>query len=72
MNINALVEKLDSGEVDAILVAEEVFNSEFVNDARYKGSLHSEREFGIYISKAFLKDNPDFMEKLNSAIRERR
>ena len=72
MNINALVEKLDSGEVDAILVAEEVFNSEFVNDARYKVSLHSEREFGIYISKAFLKDNPDFMEKLNSAIRERR
>jgi len=72
MNITALVGKLNSGKVDAILVAEEVFNSEFANDARYKVSLHSEREFGIYISKAFLKDNPDFMKKLNSAIRERR
>ncbi|CAH0537090.1 substrate-binding periplasmic protein [Vibrio marisflavi] len=71
-DIHALVSKLVTKEVDAILVAEAVFNSEFKYDVRFQLMTQKETEFGIYISKAFLKDHPEFMDKLNKAIQQQR
>lgn len=67
-DITSLVEKLDTQEADAILVAEEVFNSRFGQDERYQVILQQEKKFGAYISKAFLSQNPTFMTELNQAI----
>lgn len=68
-NIRQLVGMLDSQEVSAVLVAEEVFKAAFPNDTKYQTILQVEKEFGVYISKAFLEGHPQFMDKLNAAIR---
>ena len=68
-SVNELQEKLDTGAVTAILIAELTF-LDTVNDTRdYKIILEQEKEFGLYISKYFLSNNPGFMPKLNEAIR---
>ncbi|WP_245986881.1 substrate-binding periplasmic protein [Vibrio pectenicida] len=67
-NIESLVKKLDSHEVDAILVAEVVFKHRYQNSDDYATILHEAKPFGVYISKAFISKHPKFMEKLNEAI----
>ncbi|MEX0337037.1 substrate-binding periplasmic protein [Vibrio tubiashii] len=67
-SITSLIGMLDKQEVNAVLVAEEVYNHRFKNNPRYKVILQEEKEFGVYISKSFLNRHPQFMEKLNKAI----
>ncbi len=68
-NIRQLVGMLDSQQVSAVLVAEEVFKAAYPNDTRYQITLQVEKEFGVYISKTFLESHPQFMDELNAAIR---
>lgn len=69
--IESLIRRLDTQEIDAVLVAEKVFHHHFKGNPNYKTILQEEKKFGIYISKAFLKQHPLFMGKLNGAIRAR-
>ena len=67
--IESLIRRLDTQEIDAVLVAEEVFHHHFKHNPNYKIILQEEKKFGLYISKTFLKQHPLFMDKLNNAIR---
>lgn len=71
-HIYGLIEKLDIKVVDAILVAEVVFLHNFSNLSGYGVILEEEKEFGLYISKRFLEEHPEFMERINQAIRRLR
>ncbi|MCL9780782.1 transporter substrate-binding domain-containing protein [Vibrio sp. S4M6] len=71
-DIKSLISKLSSKEVDAVFVAQEVFNEEFKYDTRFQIMVQVEKEFSVYISNAFLKKHPEFMEKLNRAIEKHR
>jgi len=68
-SVDELKEKLDSGTVAAILIAEMTFLDTVNEVIDYGIVLEQEKEFGIYISKHFLSKNPGFMPKLNDAIR---
>ncbi|MCG9677190.1 MULTISPECIES: substrate-binding periplasmic protein [Vibrio] len=68
-NPSGLVEKLDNKEIDAFLVAEVVFLHDVIDLEGYGVVLEEEKAFGLYISKRFLEQHPEFMEKLNTAIR---
>lgn len=63
-----LKQMLDSGEAQAVLIAEMTFLDSVEDDSQYQRVLEQERAFGIYISKHFLKDSPGFMSRLNQAI----
>ncbi|MEZ9233832.1 substrate-binding periplasmic protein [Vibrio amylolyticus] len=69
-NIQALVSSLDNKEVDAIFVAEVVFKHYIKNAENYTVMLGKEKDFGVYISRDFIQENPLFMFELNAAIRE--
>ena len=71
-HIYGLIEKLDIKVVDAILVAEVVFLHNFSSLSGYGVILEEEKEFGLYISKRFVEEHPEFMERLNQAIRRLR
>lgn len=69
-NIQSLVSALDEGKVEAIFVAEFVFKH-YIKDAQnYNVLLGKEKDFGIYISRDYIQQNPLFMFELNAAIRE--
>ena len=68
-SVRGLKDKLDSGAITAILIAEMTFLDTVSEIRDYEIILEEEKEFGLYISKHFLSDNPDFMFKLNKAIR---
>ncbi|NRB69011.1 MAG: transporter substrate-binding domain-containing protein [Vibrio sp.] len=71
-HIYGLIEKLDLKVVDAVLVAESVFMHNYTNLSGYGVILEEEKEFGLYISKHFLAQHPEFMERLNEAIQRLR
>ncbi len=68
-SVRSLKDKLDSGTITAILIAEMTFLDTVNQISDYEIILEQEKEFGLYISKHFLSDNPGFMSKLNQAIR---
>ena len=68
-SVRGLKDKLDSGAITAILIAEMTFLDTVSEIRDYEIILEEEKEFGLYISKYFLSDNPGFMYKLNKAIR---
>ena len=68
-SVRGLKDKLDSGAITAILIAEMTFLDTVSEIRDYEIILEEEKEFGLYISKHFLSDNPGFMYKLNKAIR---
>ncbi|KOO13814.1 hypothetical protein AKJ18_16175 [Vibrio xuii] len=68
-SVSELKEKLDSGAITAILIAEMTFLATVSEVVDYEIVLEQEKEFGLYISKHFLSNNPGFMSKLNQAIR---
>lgn len=68
-HISGLIEKLDNKEIDAFLVAEVVFLHDVSSLKGYGIVLEEEKAFGLYISKSFLKKHPEFMERLNVAIK---
>jgi hypothetical protein len=55
--------------VTAILIAEMTFLDTVSETDDYEIILEQEKAFGMYISKHYLSNNPDFMFKLNQAIR---
>lgn len=67
--VNELKDQLDSGVVTAILIAEMTFLDTVPETGNYEIVLNQEKAFGLYISKHFLANNPDFMSELNQAIR---
>ncbi|MGC9491330.1 substrate-binding periplasmic protein, partial [Vibrio genomosp. F10] len=69
VDIQGLVEALDSGQTDAVFVAEVVFQHYVENSDKYHIILEKEKEFGVYISNNFLEKYPRFMFELNIAIR---
>ncbi|CAK4068255.1 substrate-binding periplasmic protein [Vibrio sp. 16] len=69
-NIVSLIAKLDDGAVDAVFVAEEVFNHHFEDNPSYDVILQAEKAFGIYISNEYLDRHPTFMDELNTTILE--
>ncbi|MFO6424326.1 substrate-binding periplasmic protein [Motilimonas sp. KMU-193] len=60
--------------IDAVFLAEKVFKQELLlqgfADADYRQVEQSSKPFGIYISKSYLAHRPDFMAKLNEAIKQ--
>lgn len=68
-SVTELKDKLDSGAVTAILIAEMTFLDTVSETDDYEIILEQEKAFGMYISKHFLSNNPGFMSKLNQAIR---
>ncbi|WP_019676130.1 substrate-binding periplasmic protein [Arsukibacterium perlucidum] len=71
-DIRGLFNLLNHGRVDAImlpaLTATTVINNNQLDKTRYKIHKHIQLPYGIYISKAYLVENPEFMTKLNEAI----
>ena len=69
-----LPQYLNEDRFDAIFLAETVFLQllkDYQMDLnRYKQVVEVEKLFGIYIAKKYLKNQPEFMNKLNSAILE--
>lgn len=68
-SVDDLVDKLDSGAIHAILIAEMTFQNTAGRTHDYQIVLEEEKNFGLYISKSYLKNNPEFMSKLNQAIK---
>jgi len=71
-NIESLIAMLDSRQVNAVLVAEEVYNVRYKDHPNYKVILQEEKEFGVYVSRIFLRRHPQFMEEFNRTIRMNR
>ncbi|WP_301003943.1 transporter substrate-binding domain-containing protein [Arsukibacterium sp.] len=73
-NIRGLFNLLDHGRVDAImlpaLTATTLINKYQRDEAHYKIHKHIQLPYGIYISKTYLKGHPDFMQRLNLAIKK--
>ncbi|WP_253820793.1 transporter substrate-binding domain-containing protein [Vibrio sp. 99-70-13A1] len=69
-SVDGLKDKLDSGTISAILIAEMTFLDAVSDIEDYEIVTEQEKEFGLYISKYFLRKNPGFMSKLNQAIHE--
>lgn len=63
---------LDKKRIDAAFLASEVFNAELnvqgYSERDYIEIVEKATPFGIYISKGYLREKPDFMKKLNKAI----
>ncbi|MDX1676711.1 substrate-binding periplasmic protein [Arsukibacterium sp.] len=72
-DIRGLFNLLDHGRVDAImlpaLTAITLINQDQRNTAQYRIHNHIQLPMGIYISNTYLADHPDFMLKLNQAIK---
>jgi polar amino acid transport system substrate-binding protein len=73
-SINTLLTMLKMDRINAILLAELVFDDALSRAGQPADSvvkvLHSEREFGIYISKSYLADHPNLLERINKEIRK--
>lgn len=73
-DIRGLFNLLDHGRVDAIMLPEitatTLINNHQRDKTQYKIHKHIKLPYGIYISKAFLANHPDFMQKLNQAIKK--
>tara|TARA_R110002126_G_scaffold8953_14_gene41187 strand:- start:4040 stop:4807 length:768 start_codon:yes stop_codon:yes gene_type:complete len=73
-DIRDLLNLLDRGRVDAImlpaLTATTLINKNQRDSAKYNIHKHIQLPYGIYVSKAYLANNPDFMLKLNQAIKK--
>ncbi len=73
-SIESLFEMSKRGRINAIFLSELVFydaqKRAGQSGAGFTRIVHSERPFGIYISKDYLAKHPDFLAKLNKAIAE--
>lgn len=68
----SLLAMLDAGRFDAALVPELVFQH-FVQQTgraltQYRSTLHSSQDFGIYLSKDYVRAHPGMLERINAAI----
>jgi ABC-type amino acid transport substrate-binding protein len=72
MKLNKLPQMLLKSRVDAVFIAELVFEEAMKRDniklSRFKKYVEIEKPFGIYISKKHLAKNPDILDKVNQAI----
>lgn len=63
---------LEKKRIDAVFLASVVFRKELelhgYNSTDYVEVVEKSKPFGIYISKAYLADRPEFMKKLNASI----
>ncbi|MFT6528652.1 MAG: polar amino acid transport system substrate-binding protein [Psychrosphaera sp.] len=71
-DVNAMLRQLMHNRVDTIFLAEEVFK-QALKSSKWKPNdikthLEVSKPFGVYISKFFLQQHPNFMERLNKAI----
>ena len=70
--IESLLEKLSLNRINAIFLAELVFYDAVERAGRdprvYQWVVQAEKDFGIYISKLYLDENPGAMERNNGAI----
>ncbi|MBV2128708.1 substrate-binding periplasmic protein [Arsukibacterium indicum] len=73
-DVRDLFNLLDHGRVDAImlpaLTATTLINNNQRDTKQYKIRKHIQLPYGIYVSKAYLVNHPDFMQKLNQAIKK--
>lgn len=71
-NASDLVAALQNKEVDAAFLAEKVFEYTYeqagINPKVFEKQVEIQRPFGIYISKQYIRANPNFMDALNAAI----
>lgn len=71
-NIESLIKMLKADRINVVFLAESVFLDAISKigekPERYKKIIQDEKPFGIYISKEYLKKNPDVMNKVNIAI----
>lgn len=67
----ALLKSLLVGRIDAILANEKVMNSLMHDELNYiESKEHSVRPLGVYFSKAFAKQHPDFLSSFNKQVRQ--
>jgi len=68
----ALIKMLQAKRIDAVFVAEEVFldalKQQQVDVNKYKIILEQNKPLGIYVSKEYLKKNPETIARINAAI----
>lgn len=72
MKINKLPQMLIRARVDAVFIAELVFEEAMRQDklnlSRFKKYIEIEKPFGIYLSKNYLAKHPETLKKVNQAI----
>lgn len=72
-NAASLLNMLDAGRLDAVLVPELVIQNALQTSGKrlddYQSHTHSRQPFGIYISKQFIRQNPGVVDQINDAIR---
>ena len=72
-SIEQLPSLLLNKQVNAVFSAESVFlqacADNEVNQNIFRATVESKRPFGMYVSKAYLNQNPSFMQKLNKEIK---
>lgn len=70
--VDSLVKALYRQRVTAVFLAEHVFWESTkrlgIDESNFRQVVEIEKPMGIYIAKPYLKDKPDFMQKLNRAI----
>lgn len=71
-NAESLIKMLKADRINIVFSAESVFLDAISKlgekPEQYKKVIQDEKPFGIYISKEYLKKNPDVMNKVNIAI----
>lgn len=74
-NTDLYIKLIKRKKVDAIFIAEKVFLLQLAKEktpvTTYSKKIEVSRDFGIYISHKTLEKNPQLMNKINSAIRQR-
>ncbi|WP_143872691.1 substrate-binding periplasmic protein [Catenovulum sediminis] len=72
VDVASIALMLEKNRFEAVLLAEKVFEQtalqQNISLASFNQYLHSNREFGIYISKKKVHQNPEIMRRLNQAI----
>lgn len=67
---------LDLKRINAVFLSENVFQDELqkqgYSESNYIKIVQSSKDFGIYISKAYASQHPQFMTQLNQAIKKQR
>lgn len=72
-DVAQLIDLLSNGRVDAVLIAELVFKDALRlrgAKAEFREYIHSERDFGIYFSKRFLRLNEGFLEQFDTTMKQ--
>ena len=68
-----LPKMLYSDKIDAVFLAEIVFDKYIaqsgINKSQFKKIIEVSKPFGIYISKEYINSHPEFMGRLNAAIK---